>query len=213
MEGDQLSVYRGIITAFPLTELRNAGVMPFFSTPFISRDMNDSRLILEWPSTIRAGDTNLIDLTFEIGGNDAINLTRELNDQTVESGPEEDLEANGKYNIVAAARLEMHGVQFSPPEMIYQPLHEMQQITIHWNLRPQEDGDYRGLVWFYLQFVSQEDGAITERTISAQPIEIHVISLWGLKTGTVRAGGLVGIFLGAILIWPFLETFLRSRLN
>jgi hypothetical protein len=84
-----------------------------------------------------------------------------------------------------------------------------QKVTFYWSIKPEEIGNYKGTVWFYLHFVPKAGGIESRQALSAQTIEINSTALFGLKAGVARWLGLAGTFLGSILGFPFLEQTLK----
>lgn len=100
-------------------------------------------------------------------------------------------------------------MQVVPSEKASQPLRPSQSVTFYWSVQSAEAGKFRGVVWFYLRFVPLDGSPESERTISAQTIEIEVVSFMGLKAGPARLLGVAGAFLSSVLGVPFLEDVLR----
>jgi hypothetical protein len=90
-----------------------------------------------------------------------------------------------------------------------------QKVTFYWSIFPQEVGNYRGVVWFYLRFVPRDGGPEAQRPITVQPIEIRSVNLLGLSGAPARLlggiGALVGSFLGLDNVIPWVWKRVRKR--
>jgi len=167
------------------------------------------RLVLEWPPVIRAGDADTVRLTLEMDENGNLTPTAEIEGHVMSGQMVTIPNLYDTHNVVAEARLDMAGMQVVPSETTSQPLRPGQIVTFYWSVRSAEAGKFRGVVWFYLHFVPLAGGPESERAISAQTIEIEVMSFMGLKAGPARLLGAAGAFLSSVLGVPFLEDVLR----
>jgi len=167
------------------------------------------RLVLEWPPVIRAGDADTVRLTLEMDENGNLTPTAEIEGHVTSGQTITIPNLYDTHNVVAEARLDMAGMQVVPSETASQPLRPGQSVTFYWSVRSAEAGKFRGVVWFYLRFVPLAGGSESERAISAQTIEIEVVSFMGLKAGPARLLGVAGAFLSSVLSVPFLEDVLR----
>jgi hypothetical protein len=166
-------------------------------------------LTLEFPPVIRAGDSDVIRLTLEVDDNG--NLTPTLlaaGNQTqgqVVSIPN----VFDTHNVLAEARLDMAGVEIRPNDVISETLLPHQKVTFYWSILPADVGKYKGTVWFFLHFISKENGSESRQAISAQVIEIEATSFFGLRAAPARWLGIAGTFISSILGFPFLEGILK----
>lgn len=167
------------------------------------------RLTLEWPPVIRAGDADTVRLTLEMDENGNLTPTAEIEGHVTSGQTVTIPNLYDTHNVVAEARLDMAGMQVVPSETASQPLRPGQSVTFYWSVRSAQAGKFRGVVWFYLRFVPLAGGTESERAVSAQTIEIEVVSFMGLKAGPARLLGVAGAFLSSVLGVPFLEDVLR----
>lgn len=166
-------------------------------------------LTLEWPPVIRAGDADTIRLTLEVDDNGNLTPTAEIEGHVTTGQTVNIPSLYDTHNVVAEACLDLAGMRVVPSETASQPLRPGQSVTFYWSVRSAEAGKFRGVVWFYLRFVPLAGGLESERTVSAQTIEIEVVSFIGLRAGPARLLGLAGAFLSSVLGLPFLEDSLR----
>ena len=171
------------------------------------------RLTLEFPSQIRAGDSDVIRLTLEVDTLGNITPTAQFDGNVVTGEIVEIPDMYETHNVIAEAKFEVAGMQVSPPELISQTLSRGQSVNFYWSVRPNEAGVYRGTVWFYLRFVDKVSGEESRRTVSAQIVEIEAVNFLGLPAKVVRTFGGVGSVVGAVVGFPFFEDIVKFFLG
>ena len=167
------------------------------------------RLTLEFPPKIRAGDSDVVRLTLEVDDLGNIVPTAQTEGNVVTGEIIEIPNLYETHHVIAEAKFDIAGLQISPTEIISQTLAQGQSVTFFWSVRPQEVGVYRGTIWFYLRFVDKVSGEESQKTISAQIVEIEAVNLLGLPANLVRTFGGVGSVVGAVVGFPFIEDILR----
>ncbi|HSO12769.1 MAG TPA: hypothetical protein VLT51_10370 [Anaerolineales bacterium] len=171
------------------------------------------RLTLEFPSQIRAGDSDVVRLTLEVDDLGNITPTAQVGGNVVTGEVVEIPNLYETHNVVAEAKFDIAGPQISPPELISQPLSKGQTIHFYWSIRPTDAGVYRGTIWFYLRFVDKVSGEESRRTVSAQIVEIEAVNFLGLPADLVRTVGGVGSVVGAVAGFPFFEDIVKFILR
>lgn len=166
-------------------------------------------LTLEFPQQIRVGDSDRVRLTLEVDDRGNIVPTAEIEGNVVTGEVIEIPNLYETHHVIAEAKFDIAGAQVSPSEIFSQTLSPGQSVTFYWSVRPQQPGVYRGTIWFYLRFVDNVNGEESQKTVSAQLVEIEAVSLLGIPTGLVRAFGGVGSIVGAIIGFPFFEDIVR----
>jgi hypothetical protein len=171
------------------------------------------RLTLEWPTTIRAGDSDVARLTLDV--DDRGNLTPTVMIEGHEQRGETVVIPNvyDTHNVLAEARIDLAGMQVSPAEGISQPLLPGEAVSFYWSLSPQQVGAYRGTVWLKLRFLPRSGGEESERTLTAQLIEIEAVNLLGLGGTPARLMGGVGTVVGSVIGWEDLIKWLWGKLR
>jgi hypothetical protein len=167
------------------------------------------KLTLEWPSTIRMGDTDIIRLTLEVDARGFLTPTAEYAGHVTSGQTVYIPDVYATHHLLAEAHLELAGIQIDPAEMARQPLLRGKSVTFYWSIHPASEGHYRGVVWFYVRFVPLAGGQESEQPLAAFPVEFDVVSFLGLKAGAARLLGAVGALLSSILGVPFMEDGLR----
>ena len=167
------------------------------------------RLTLEFPSQIRAGDSDIVRLTLEVDDLGKITPTAQIEGNVVTGEEVEIPNLFESHHVIAEARFDVAGLQVTPSELSSQTLSKGQAINFYWSVRPMDVGTYRGTVWFYLRFVDKVSGEDSRRTVSAQIIEIEAVNILGLPANLVRTVGGVGSVIGAVIGFPFFEDIVK----
>ncbi len=157
------------------------------------------RLTLEWPPTIRAGDSDVVRLTLEVDAEGKLTPTAMIEGHETRGETVYIPDVYATHNVFAEARLDMAGVEVSPNELTSQSLLRGRSVTFYWSVSPKEVGTYRGTVWLYLRFLPIEAGVESQRALSAQVIEINAINLIGLGGTAARVLGGIGAVVGSLL--------------
>jgi hypothetical protein len=157
------------------------------------------RLTLEWPPTIRAGDSDRIYLTLDVDTEGKLTPTVwEQGHQT--SGETVYIpDLYETHDVIAEARLDMAGVEAVPQGSINEPMRPGMPVTFTWSVRPQKVGTYKGTIWLHLRYLPHDGGAETRMPLSVQLVEIQASNFLGMSGSAARLFGGVGVLLGSIL--------------
>jgi hypothetical protein len=166
-------------------------------------------LTLEFPPQIRAGDSDRVRLTLEVDDLGNLTPTAQIGGNVVTGEVVEIPNIYETHYVIAEARFDIAGMEIRPTELISEPLAQGSSATFFWSVRPQETGVYRGTIWLYLRFVDKQSGEESQKTISAQIVEIEAVNLLGFSGEFVRATGIVGSVVGSIIGFPFFEDILK----
>ena len=161
--------------------------------------LENRRLTLEWPATIRAGDGDTVRLTLEVDASGNLVPTAETAGHQTTAQIVKIPNLFETHHVLAEARLDLAGVQVEPNDLVSQTLMPGQRVDFSWSVKPEGVGTYRGTVWFYLRFIPINGGSESQRTISAQPIEIKSVDLLGLTGAPARWVGVLGTLVGSVL--------------
>jgi hypothetical protein len=165
-------------------------------------------LTLEFPPRIRAGDSDIVQLTMEVDEQGNLTPTVTSAGNSVEGEAVNIANVFETYYVLAEARLDMAGVDVRPAVMVSETLLPGQKVTFFWSVLPDEVGKFKGTVWFYLHFFPKAQGSESRLALFAQPIEIEATSFLGLKANPTRWLGFSGALLSSLLGFPFLEKIL-----
>jgi hypothetical protein len=167
------------------------------------------RLTLEYPPQIRAGDSDLVRLTLEVDDLGNLTPTAEIGGNVVGGDVVEIPNLYESHHVIAEARFDLAGMEVRPAELVSEPLAPGNSVTFRWSIRPQDVGVYRGTIWLYLRFVDKQTGEESQKTVSAQLVEIEAVNFLGLSGEFARTTGIIGSVVGTIIGFPFFEDILR----
>lgn len=112
-------------------------------------------------------------------------------------------------DVIAEADLDLAGVNFQPNGPVGEPLQSGETATFRWSVKPTAPGSYAGTAWLFLNYTDKATGAQSRRAISAQPVEIQSVTLFGLGGGPARLIGAIGAVVGVVLVFPSLMGAIR----
>jgi hypothetical protein len=172
--------------------------------------LHEQRLMsIEWPSSIRVGDSDIIRLTLEADKQGQITPSVEVSGHQLLG---KEISIPNLYdidNIIAEARLDMAGLNISPDGAVRQTMLPGQTLIFYWSISPNQAGSYRGTLWVYLDLIPKSGGEMDQRTLIAHRIDIQSNTVFGLPATTARWFGAGGAMLSSILGFPFLEKILE----
>jgi len=162
--------------------------------------MDARQVKLEWPTSMRIGDHEMIQLEFE----------------TIEnaSSPEQQTgytDAYNSYNIMTEARFEVAGVRIEPTNPTRESMPAGQPVRFKWEVSTERAGDYKGNVWLSLRFLPLDGNSPIQEAIYVSAVGIHASSLFGLSGPLARVLGGVGMLLGVVLILKDVVKWFRKR--
>ncbi|HMD88464.1 MAG TPA: hypothetical protein VKF38_04820 [Anaerolineaceae bacterium] len=182
-----------------------------FPTPVPEQaSLQEKRLLsIEWPSSIRVGDSDIIRLMLEVDMQGQITPTVEVSGHKILGRKISIPDLYDADNIFAEARLDMAGMQVSPDGAVRQTMLPGQTLIFYWSISPNQAGTYRGTLWVYLDLVPKSGGEMDQRTLLAYRIDIQSNTVLGLSATTARWFGAGGAVFSSILGFPFLEKILE----
>lgn len=190
----------------PLPSVLPTGIPAFTPQPAINESR---RLTLEFPPTIRAGDSDIVRLTLEVDDLGNITPTAEFEGNVVTGEVIHFPNLYESHHVIAESRFDIAGVEIRPTDLINIPLSEGQTATFRWSIRPPDVGVYRGTIWLYLRFVDKLNGEESRLTVSAQIVEIEAVNFVGLSGSLARTTGFIGSIVGTVIGFPFLEDIVK----
>lgn len=177
--------------------------------PGNASDSSIYRLIIDSPSKVRVGDSDIIrlDLISEIPENDI----------KTAASPSEEIQFSAvavstifsTYNILIETRLDMEGTLSKPAGDVIRPFQPGQILRFYWTIEPERKGIFRGMLWLHSQYVS-EDGNVNRKLLSAQQLELSAVGFWGLSSDNARLLGSLGFFAGLVLELDLILCFITK---
>jgi hypothetical protein len=196
----------GVVPTAPLPSEPPTSVSEVTPQPALSEQR---RLTLEFPPQIRAGDADVIRLKLEVDDLGNVTPTAEIDGNIITGEKIEIPNLYETHSVIAEARIDMAGMQISPPDLSGQTLAQGQSVTFYWSIRPSDTGTYRGTVWLFLRFVDRQNGEESQKVLSAQLIEIEAVNLLGLSGNFARTTGVIGSMVGTVIGFPFFEDIMK----
>ena len=166
-------------------------------------------LKLEFPPKVRAGDSDVVRMTLEIDDNGNIVPTAEVEGNIVKGEVIEIPNLYETHRVIAEARFDIAGMEVRPSELVSEPISQGQTAVFYWSVRPTETGIYRGTIWVYLRFVDKVSGEESQKTVSAQLVEIEAVNFLGLPVNVARSTGVIGSLVGTLIGFPFFEDIIK----
>ena len=142
-------------------------------------------LTFTWPEDIKLGGQGKV--TLEIKGKEIIN-NPDLEDERLGFAEE--------YNLVFESRLDLSFSTIWPVEGIKKPVNSLHETDFEWETGINNSLDHIGNIWVYINFIPKNGGDSIRKTISAVPVEVKTVSLFGISK--------------KILIWVIPAGFLLS---
>ena len=190
----------------PLPSVLPTGLPAFTPQPAINESR---RLTLEFPPTMRAGDSDIVRLTLEVDDLGNITPTAQFEGNVATGDVIQFPDLYESHHVVAESRFDIAGVEIRPADLINVPLAKGQSATFSWSIRPPDVGVYRGTIWLYLRFVDKLNGEEGRLTVSAQIVEIEAVNFIGLSGSAARTAGFIGSIVGTVIGFPFLEDIVK----
>ena len=170
-------------------------------------------LSLEWPPTIRVGDSDVIRLTLEVDAQGRLTPTAQIEGHETHGETVFIPNLYDTHNVLAEARMDMAGVQVTPDGDVSEPLLPGQSVTFFWSVRPQDVGTYRGTIWVHLRFIPHDGSPESRRPLTAQLVEIQAVDFLGLGGIAARLVGGLGTLVGSVLGLDNLIPWVWKRLR
>jgi hypothetical protein len=167
------------------------------------------RLTLEFPPTIRAGDSGLVRLTLEVDDLGNLTPTAQIEGNVITGEIVQIPNLYDSHHVIAEARFDLAGTEIRPAELVSEPLSPGNPVTFRWSVHPPNTGVYRGTIWLYLRFIEKQTREESRKTISAQLVEIEAVNLLGLSGEFARTTGVIGSVVGMVIGFPFLEDLVK----
>ena len=173
------------------------------------------RLTLQFPTSLRLGDSGVIKLSLETEETLASNsLTAESTAQETAGQAATVPNIYQTHNVIAEADADLPGVQTRPSGPVSEPLLPGESITFLWSVRPSEPAMYRGTVWLFLNFVDKVTGARTRLALAAPSVQIQAAGLprFWLAEEYLAWLELLSMFITPLYVYFFVSLFGLSGL-
>ncbi len=162
-----------------------------------STSVVEQRMVeLEWPATVRYGDSDTVRLAL-IPSEEGYTVTTEFPEHQTDTEDIEVARPEG-YELFAVARLDGVGFTITPAGERPSLLPVGKGITWRWTLRPKEVGQQHLSVTLFLRWIPIQGESVRTREaiIYSRSMKVRVISFFGLTRRQAMTGGLLGLIFG-----------------
>ncbi len=178
-------------------------------TPPVLGALYEKRLLsLEWPRTLRQGDSDWVRLALEVDEYGTITPTVTIEGHDIHGQPVDIPNVYDTHRVFVVARLHAVGLEIDPRDDLYEMLQPGRTTTLYWTLRGDEPGTFAAVLTTHLLLQPKDGGAETRLPLAQQTFQIQVRHFLGLNGFWARVlgsfSGLVGILLelpGLIEAW------------
>jgi hypothetical protein len=165
---------------------------------------------LEWPSSLRLGDSDIIRLAL-IPSQDGYTVQAEFPEHRTDLEAVQVRRASG-YDVYAVARLDAVGFEISPQKEIEQYLYPGEPVQWQWSLQARQSGQQRISIVLWLRWEPVlAQSSRREAVIYRRGLDVEVRSFLGFSRGQALAGGILGLLLGGSLGAVGLAAFWRPK--
>lgn len=151
--------------------------------------VEDNQIYVRWPESIWTGDKEHIQVGMAInssltGSKNASEMSKDNLDQ---------------YFMNIEARIDVAGLGISPAGVSSQNIFPGQQIQFSWEITPQREGDYEGVIWIFLNLIPKDKKEESKKEILlAKTIEIQTRNYLGMNMQTTRILAALSLFVSGI---------------
>jgi hypothetical protein len=158
---------------------------------------------LEWPESLRIGDSGEIRLAFVPAG-----VGTPADSSGIKFGDVYD-----QYNLMAEGRFEVTGVKVEPANPVRESFLAGQKILYAWKITADEAGIYPGTVWLYLRFLPLNESSPSQSPIFVSRVELKITSLWGISGPIARLLGSGAMGLSVIASFDVMIVWITERIS
>ena len=158
---------------------------------------------LEWPESMRIGDSAEIRLIFESVGEEKQDANSDIELSNVYN----------QYNLMVEGRFEVSGLKVNPANPLRESLLAGEIISYDWNVTAENAGIYPGTVWLSLRFLPLEGDVPSQVPIFVTKVDIKATSLWGISGPIARLLGGLGVALGIIMLFDVMIGLLHRLIK
>ncbi|HLB49169.1 MAG TPA: hypothetical protein VJL59_19330 [Anaerolineales bacterium] len=187
----------------PTLESTAAVVQP---TP-IPRPPESRAVELDYPFTLRLGDSDVIRLALVVAEDGYVTPTAESGGHVSTGEPVQIPNLYDTHTVTAIARLDSAGLTIDRPGDWEQPLLPGENVVWRWAIAAEQAGRQRANIIIRLRFIPKDGGDIRERELWARTLTIETTTVFGLRGPVATGFGAIGSVLGAVLGFPFADKF------
>lgn len=161
--------------------------------------MVSRQVVLDWPKSMRIGDTDEISLIL----------------QPVESGASTQnpsfisTDIYSIYNIMAEARLEVAGITVNPANPVRESMPVGQTVKYKWEVNTNRVGQFTGKVWLYLRLLPLDGSTPNQVPVFIREVRLQTYSLFGMNETMAYILASVGIVASIVIVYGDLIRWIR----
>lgn len=160
---------------------------PMKSDPPIPGELGETRtLLIQYPESIRAGDSGRILVTVEAPPFGARMTPGNLYET---------------YTLLVEASLELPGVPLRPPGTLSSGLLPGAVVEFGWEIAPETGLTVEGRVWLFLTLIAKDTNQRQTYPILARQIEVTAVTFLGMPAPAVRMLGGLGALASLALVY------------
>jgi hypothetical protein len=186
----------------------NPGAAVETATP-VSSVRENRRLLLEFPTRIRRGDSEIASLILDLNTDGSGTSHVAAGNGHLSGENTQGLDVYQTHNVIAEAHLDMAGIDVRPSETVSEPLLPGESAVFRWRMHPTEPGNYVGTSWLFLEFVHKSTQTRSRVALSAQTVKIEATSLFGLGGNVARWVGGLGLIAAGLVGFPYADDLLK----
>jgi hypothetical protein len=152
--------------------------------------LENRRVRLEWPKSMRIGEDGLILLNFE-----------DVSEDRPTTNQQPGLaDAYTSYSVMAEANFEVAGMRFEPADVTRISMPPGQPVIVKWKIVADDEGSYYGVVWLSLRFLPLDGSTPIQVPIYVKDIRMQGTSFLGMNGSLTRIFGGVGMLVSLVFI-------------
>ena len=160
---------------------------------------------LEWPATVRLGNSDLIRLALVYRPEGYLTPTAEIGGHTTSGTPVDIPNLYDTHTVQAVARLASVGFEIDRPDDWGQTLRPGETLRWQWTIAPKQTGEQFVTLVLALRFTPKAGGETLEREILNRALRINAATVLGFSAPVAGWFGGAGALVGAVLGFPFMD--------
>jgi hypothetical protein len=163
---------------------------------------------LEWPLSLRVGDSDFIRLSLVARADGYVTPTAEAGDHSTSGTPIEIPNLYDTHTIQAIARLDSVGLEIDHAGDWEQPLLPGAPLRWQWTITPRQSGRQVATLTLHLRFTPKAGGEFLQREIWNRTLTINTNTVLGFSGPLAQVVGGAGTVVGSVLGFPFMDNVL-----
>jgi hypothetical protein len=163
---------------------------------------------LEWPLSVRVGDSDFIRLALVAREDGYVTPTAEADDHATSGSPIAIPDLYDTHFVLAVARLDSVGLAVDRAGDWEQPLLPGESPRWQWTITPRQSGRQVATLTLHLRFTPKAGGDSAQREVWHRTLTINTNTVLGLSGPLAQVVGGTGAVVGSVLGFPFMDKVL-----